>query len=384
MKNLDSDPISGRTSIRTPDPLRGFSALEMIGVLAVISILASVLVPPMVRQMDKTAGDQESAALKSFGDALQQSIMRQRYIPGPANWDWATNIAAELGADVASVTNSPRKQPRFFLIDPNLSIGGSGLPYRQTNNGATSVTKARVMLVSSIGRPLPGSVVSGVASSNDFNAFWNWNDASNALPATTFTWTGWPNSEDLRVQRVDLSPLFVHLVLSSSASRTPAVYSIDQTDSRVTVTNSYFANNSVSFIQNSVLTLYDQFSAIDSQQILIQNSAFLYYLDSWRGSVSGAAFVGGVDIAAVVDQYMSAYPNVRAQNGTNQQAIVVQAMITYMEAYSAWAAANFVLDTSGKKPTAPPSLVNAQLALVAAVQGQYMKTGNNPFEANCQ
>src|SRR5437016_3062066 len=55
---------------------RAFSLIELIGVLAVIAILAAVLVPALIRQLDKIAGDQESAALKSFGGALQASIMR--------------------------------------------------------------------------------------------------------------------------------------------------------------------------------------------------------------------------------------------------------------------------------------------------------------------
>src|SRR5437667_2856534 len=62
-----------------------FSLIEMIGVLAVIAILATALAPSFVRPMDKTAGDQDSAALKSFGDALQQSIMRNRYTPSDAD-----------------------------------------------------------------------------------------------------------------------------------------------------------------------------------------------------------------------------------------------------------------------------------------------------------
>src|ERR1051326_1652788 len=134
-----------------------FSLLQMIGFLAVISILAAALAPSFVGQMDKTAGDQESATLKRFGEALQQNIMRTRYIPGTS--DWASNIAVEVGADVASITTSPRKQKRVFVIDPNLSIGGAGLPYAQTSAGATGVTNARLMLVSSIGRALPGSIV---------------------------------------------------------------------------------------------------------------------------------------------------------------------------------------------------------------------------------
>src|SRR5438876_5274061 len=116
---------------------RAFSLIELIGVLAVIAILVAALAPSFVRQMDKTAGDQESATLKSLGDALQSSIMRHRYIPGDT--DWATNIATELGVDLAAVTTNQRQQPRYFLIDPNLSIAGAPLPYTQTSAGAADV-----------------------------------------------------------------------------------------------------------------------------------------------------------------------------------------------------------------------------------------------------
>src|SRR6266516_4143191 len=100
---------------------RAFTLIEMIGTLTVIAILATILVPVLIRQLDKIAGDQESAALKSFGDALQQSIMRNRYIPSDA--DWASRIAAELGVNVSNVTTNARKKPRFFLIDPAFQVG---------------------------------------------------------------------------------------------------------------------------------------------------------------------------------------------------------------------------------------------------------------------
>ena len=73
---------------------RSFTLIELIGVVAVIALLAASLVPTLIRQMDRIAGDQESAALKSFGDALNQSIRRNRYIPSQT--DWASTVATRL------------------------------------------------------------------------------------------------------------------------------------------------------------------------------------------------------------------------------------------------------------------------------------------------
>ena len=154
-------------------PLRSFSLIELIGVLTVIAILAAVLAPSLIRQMDRIAGEQESAALRSLSDALQQSIMRKCYIPDAS--DWATNIAAELGVDLADVTINSRRQPRFFLIDPALRIGNNNpglLPYNQagwgsvvTNNGGVIVPplSARLVILTSIGRALPAGLTNGVA-----------------------------------------------------------------------------------------------------------------------------------------------------------------------------------------------------------------------------
>src|ERR1051326_8370898 len=189
----------------------GFSLIELIGVLAVIAILAAALAPSFVRPMDKTAGDSESAALKSIGDAFQQSILRTRYIPSEA--DWATAVATEWGVDTAAVTINARRQPRFFLIDPNLSIAGAGLPYRQTNSGAVNFPSSpRVMILSSVGNPLPAGIVSGVATAANFTNIWN--AADGAVPAGAPAFSGWAGGgDDLKVQRVDLSPLFVRLQL---------------------------------------------------------------------------------------------------------------------------------------------------------------------------
>src|SRR5262245_23178464 len=109
---------SGTTCWQDPSAL---TLIEMIGILAVIALLAATLVPSFVRQLDRVAADQERVALKTLGDALQRSILRHRYVPGAG--DWSAAIAAEAGLNTSAVTVNARNRTRYFLIDPNLRLG---------------------------------------------------------------------------------------------------------------------------------------------------------------------------------------------------------------------------------------------------------------------
>src|SRR3989442_9715593 len=77
-----------------------FTLIELIGVLTIIVILATLLVPVLIRQMDRIAGEQESASLKAIGDALEQSVKWNRYIPSET--DWASTIAVQMGVNVSN------------------------------------------------------------------------------------------------------------------------------------------------------------------------------------------------------------------------------------------------------------------------------------------
>jgi len=371
----------------------------LIGVLAVLAVLAAAVVPTLIRQMDRIAGEQESTALKSLGDALQQSILRKRYVPSAT--DWATNIAVELGVDIANVTTNARRQPRFLLIDPALKIGdnSSGLPYDQTgrifgsvvtNNSGVVIPpiSPRLLLLSSISRTLPTNILSG--TSTNFNAIWDWSETGSALPATSFTWTGWPNCEDLKVQRINLSSLFVRLILTTNISES-GYYSINTTSTNYNVPTSQGKDGY--FIQNTVLYLYVGRTNLDTQQLLTRDTSYVYEQNIWRSSLTGGSFLAGsLDLGSVVDKYLEAPENRNAMytltnnlhGNTNvsltQQSVVVSNMIAYMKAYTNWAAAGF--PNNSLKTTARSISDN----MLIAVKGQYQKTGSDnyvPFPTPC-
>src|SRR6266540_2661240 len=350
---------------------RGLTLIELIGVLAIIAILAASLVPVLIRQMDRIAGEQESASLKSMGAAFEQSVLRNRYIPTYTNW--ASAVATELGVNVSNVTTNGRKQPRFFLIDTNLSIGGGGLPYPQPAAGcAAEPANARVLILSSIGQRLT-AMGSGIPAAADFNAIWNWNDASSIPPATSLL-AGLTKGDDLKVERVNLSPWFVSLWLTTYASHAGAAYSIDSTNLNTATTVTEGSGVHGYFIQNSVLSLFKHTGELDSQQVLIRNNSFVYNIDVWRGSIAGGAFLGGLDIASVVDKFMSAPYNTRAAYTNRQQGIIVTNMMNYMDAYRVWAAAGF--PNGGLKTT----VNDRQQDMVLSVRQLFEANAWNPNE----
>jgi prepilin-type N-terminal cleavage/methylation domain-containing protein len=348
-------------------PHRAFTLIEVIAVLAVLAILAAILVPALLRQMDRLAGEQESATLVSFDEALQQSILRNRYIPTYSNM--APAIATELGVEIASVTRNPRGQPRFFLIDPAWRIGTNlaGLPYSQTAAGSTNLpVTARALILSSIGRALPAGIVSGVPSPDNFTNIWNAADGTMPAAPEFSGWTGSP--QDIRIQRINLAPRFARLILNSYASSGTPSYSIDSSTAIPVGTNSGIDTY---FIQNSVLSLHTHLNVLDSRQILIRDNSFVYNQNVWQGSIVEGFLLAGLDIAGVVDRYLSASPNPRARFGTNQQSVVVSNMQAYIDAYITWAVGGFVHTGASK---APSYVTDAQAAMLQSVQDQYLGT----------
>lgn len=370
---------TGRTS-------GAFTLIEAIGILTVVAILAAISLPALIREIDHAVSQKEDATLQSMSDALQHSALRTGYIAGPN--DWYVSIADETGISADDVLANSRHVRRVFLIDPAIEIGDntSGLPYAQTNFALGSVVtngigivippvNARALLLSSLdpSHPLPSGL--GGISAADFSAIWNADYG--AVPTSVSAFSTWGGSgADLKIQRVNFSPLFVDLALGPYASSQVGSYSINSGPA-------YGVTNNLDgyFLQNSVLTLYSG-SGVDSQQILTRDGSFVYEGDVWKGSIQGGGFLSGLDIAGIVAAYLASpyNPNSAAQPpGPNaQQVLIVNDMMAYMQDYIDWAQASF--------NKSDPSYANAQAAqaqMVNDVIGQYEKPNYYPPEVAC-
>jgi type II secretory pathway pseudopilin PulG len=372
----------------------GFTLIEVIGVMAVIAILGVLLLPAITAEADKPVADKEIATLRSFGDALQQYVIASRTIPDETGW--YTNISSRIGISPNDVLYNPRQQShaqsRVYLIDPNMQLGLPASPtklaYYQSNFVSsatatpTNAQNTRVMIVSSLGKPLPGAVASGVFGTTANGYFVDlWNAAIGTVP-NDGAWTGWTgNPADLVIQRVDITPLFLPVrLITDSASATFGYFTIDGLGSPIVankaVTGSDYTHY---FIQGSVLSLYKDASTLDTRLIINGAGSFIFQNGVWRSNGNGSGGGPGVmDLGAVVQQFVNATPNVNAQNpsGNAQQALIVSDMLNYMTKYNTWANGGYT-DNALKS-----QLTTIQSTMMNDIAGIYAGAGGAYFPAN--
>jgi prepilin-type N-terminal cleavage/methylation domain-containing protein len=359
-------------------PQRAMTLIEMIGVLTVIAILAGAIIPAALRILDRLASEKETATLRSLGDALKSGILKSRAIPNPGSWSsWASFVATNAGLDVGSVTNTPRNRARIMMVD----YGGwlsTNLPYAQPVSGSPSFPGgARFMMVSTMAGSLP--VTNGMNNPTEFAGLWNC--ADRVVPSTG-VWAGWQGkAEDVKVQRIDLTSLFVNLALSTYTSATNGQFS---TSGSLPPTNAPYGNGTSGyFLQGTTLQLYSMSSSgiyvLDHTQMLNTDSSFVYENGVWKGSVEGDVKMGSGDITDIVAAFLAATPNPRAANPINnsQQIAVVTNMITYMSNYYYWSTNGF---TSALRTSL--GLAAKQAAMMSAVQGLYYGA-NSPTNIPC-
>lgn len=322
----------------------GWTLVELIGVLAVLSILAAMLAPVLIYQIDQQVRRDEEERLRRIAVGFETAVARTRSIPGATNW--ATFVAAQIGWRSAEIQTNSRGNTRVFLIDPALRVGktaGSVLPFTQDWEGSLAPVSPRVLIVSSVGEPLPAGLVSGVASTtNAFNAIWS---APVAGTPSGWTWSGRP--EDLRIQRVAMDRMFYPVVLNSFDS-SKGRFGVDTGVTNLMTTNLF----TTWYLKGTALRLHANDGALQSTEVVQDAVSYVYEHGTWRGRAfmsMGTKRLSGQDLQDAVDLFLSAPWNVNAKNSVRQQD-VVNALTAYMQQYIAWANGGFSYVNANLKP----------------------------------
>jgi len=319
----------------------GMSLLAMIAIVAIISIFMLALLRALIREIDHAVARKELATLKIYKQGLEGAILRNGQIPAPEGW--AAAVAAEVGADATRVGTNPRHGLRILMVDTNGWLGGVTLPYTQNVDGsAVKPENARMMIVSSLGEPVPDTL-GNYPAGTEFAALWNCREGT--IPATT-AWTGWDGRpDDVKVERVLLDPLFLSLRLATSKSEPYfGQYAIGGDTTLYQAPLQLAANPPRYLLRGTKVWLYTSQtdgSFLDSRQILTKSAFYRYEDGIWKSNAAGADLPGGMDLAAVVKNFLEATPNTNALHSAEQQAMVVEAFMDYMQGYIAWGQAGF-------------------------------------------
>jgi type II secretory pathway pseudopilin PulG len=220
--------------------------IELIGVLAIMGILASMTVPPILRQIRQAQSGNEEANLNEVARAIVEGIKATGTIPNPnvvandpAGWFTLAQpyTALSENAFLNVFPENPSTERRYYL-DPAFDAYLAGTyttPPAGFPTAGFPVGALRILIVSSsrgISNPADAAVdpvLPGNAGANltqlDQLALRNWNKvfaggvvAVPLLPNNPFSalWTG--KGEYLHVKTVDLRPLFCRVTLRDLAA----------------------------------------------------------------------------------------------------------------------------------------------------------------------
>ena len=187
----------------------GFTLIEMIGVMAVIAILAATITPNLIKNIVRARADQEAGNLKTLAKDLQLYIDENKAIPALSSSAWSTAIASVSSLPASKVLNNELGFRRGYFADPRFfsSTDTTFSGYSQGAGLGNAPVSPRIMLVSNLAANAPAAPATSAA----FSAIWDQTSSASLL-----------ESENIKIERINLRSHFHRVILTNSNTNQPS------------------------------------------------------------------------------------------------------------------------------------------------------------------
>ena len=327
----------------------------MIAVLTLLALLSVPMVDALIDRLAEARQREEALQMDRIGVGFRQAVLFAKQVPSTNQAEWSALVAAQIGITDDLVATNREGGARLLIYDPALGLGGlgvSGLPFRQQARGATNLTNARLVILSSLEPGAPGVALNTAAGFSNL-----WNRANRQLPAG---WpTGWPRDpKNLFIQRVDLSDLFHEVTLNNVDGYSLAPFSVlTNRLGGVGFTNAIGVGGSpisTRIIHGTPLRLSHRDGTPQAIVLVTEPTSFTFEAGRWnRHAVAG---VNGTNTCGLLGQYVEQFMH-RANwpvtaIGTDPGSVVLARFDTLHGGID-WATAGFENENGHSKWEAP-------------------------------
>ncbi len=192
---------------------RGFTLMELIGVIAVIAILSAVIAPNLFKSVDDALAKAEKGNLETLANGLVSYSRQAKRLPSRTPADWAAVIANHVAIPESEVLVNRRGFNRALYFDPRFftSSDSNFSGYQQTSGLTAPPVSPRAIFVSDLTRNAPARPTTSAA----FEAIWDQDPGASVLAGPK-----------VHIQRISFASLFHRLVLNNQNTSQPA-YSLE-------------------------------------------------------------------------------------------------------------------------------------------------------------
>lgn len=215
---MSNTPTYKTLSMYHPSPKKGYTLVELIGVLAIISVLVGIASSVIFRSVDLAILEAEEESLIELGQGLVEYMREYRAAPNTNTW--TTALASMVATPLVEIEKNEKGNARRFLVDPNFwGLSQDAMPYTQAPTGIAEPLSPRFIILSSVGAALP-------SESLDFQQVWDAEEGG--MISTNAPWDTWSgNWKHIRAARVNLSPYFHHVTLHNIGEDDSAGFRVD-------------------------------------------------------------------------------------------------------------------------------------------------------------